>query len=265
MTVGKELKHQSTMQELFMVSSQSLLDLSACQEELSTLSVVENSISDETCSTKDEKSHKELDLHAYMARRVMSPLQERVNAITMIPNPLYCWYYILAGLWINSNIESDLITPMDDSECMKSIWFPNMTALPPPTVTAVAIGITLHAPFSFLYHYRYAHALDPIQRVLHWSRRMDHSAIHACSAILSYATSDSWKYFLLNLAYNAYCIYCQFQPKVSGIRYHIHPYLEWNRCSDTIRFYLGSSSSKPNKGFHLHAGIHNSNFDAWRS
>jgi hypothetical protein len=217
MTAGRELKHQSTMQELFMVSSSSLLNLSTGQEELSPLSIIHNSVTDESCSSSnDSRKPKELDLHEYMARRVMSPLQERVNAITMIPSPLYCWYYILAGLWINPDMESDPISEMDDSICVKSYWFPNMTALPPPTMAAVAIGITLHAPFSFLYHYRYAHSMDPTQRVSHWSRRMDHSAIHACSALISYATSGSWNYFLLNLVYNSYCIYCQFQPKVSG-------------------------------------------------
>lgn len=175
---------------------------------------------------------KELDLASYMARREMSPFQERLNAITILPNVVFCLYFILAGNWIRpalGHIEPSL-SSLDDTplSCFppgtsSSLWswfhiYHYLPSIPPPAVTAIWLGITLHAPFSFLYHYKYAHQFtDSTQRVSHWSRRMDHSAIHACSALFAYATSGSFKYFLVNLLFNADCIYRQFQTKVSGV------------------------------------------------
>ena len=43
---------------------------------------------------------KEIDVQAYMAKREMTALQEKWNALTMIPHPLLCFYFIAAGLWI---------------------------------------------------------------------------------------------------------------------------------------------------------------------
>ena len=45
---------------------------------------------------------KTFDAQAYFDKRVMSPLQERCNAITMLPNLIYCMYFVLAGCWLSS-------------------------------------------------------------------------------------------------------------------------------------------------------------------
>jgi hypothetical protein len=214
-----------------MTSSWSVLDLTVCKGDSTSTSSDEASMDigslkslqfmfreflTKSTRYKSEgtRNNEDFNVTAYMESRAMTPFQEFMNAVTMIPNPIYCWYYIFSGLWINPSIHFDLSPLVDDTFCIKSIWFPKMNSLPPTTIIAVAIGITLHAPFSFIYHYKYAHSLDSTQRILHWSRRMDHSAIHACVAILSYATSASWMYFLLNIFFNAYCIFYQFQSKV---------------------------------------------------
>jgi hypothetical protein len=177
---------------------------------------------------------KELDLGTYMARREMSPFQERMNAITILPNPIYCLYFILAGHWIKPVLQHVEYTASASSiddlslRCFQSpsssSWlsffhlYHYLPSLPPPAVLAIWFGITLHAPFSFLYHYKYAHGIsDSAQRVAHWSRRMDHSGIHACSALLAYATSGSYKYFFVNVLFNADCIFRQFQSEVSHV------------------------------------------------
>ena len=42
------------------------------------------------------------DAQAYLDKRVMTPLQERINAITILPNMIYCIYFVLAGCWLTS-------------------------------------------------------------------------------------------------------------------------------------------------------------------
>lgn len=188
--------------------------------------------------TSNDVHKKELDVAKYMAWREMSPFQERMNAITILPNPIYCLYFILAGHWMiqqqsqnTTTIEDDgsttamVHTNFDESNCIQSDWFPHFHAMPPPTVMAVFVGITLHAPFSFLYHYKYAHALEGTRRTAHWSRRLDHSAIHVCSAFLAYATSGSWDYTMANILFNADCIYRQFIPKVRPRRNQIRVFI----------------------------------------
>lgn len=190
---------------------------------------------------------KEVDVEQYMAQREMTPLQERWNALTMIPNPIYCLYYLLAGLWVSNDliqqVKSEAGTTWDSTfydgqtapsfgtfanymmgdanGCLtpSSAWWGwpwhNMPALPPLPVVAVAFGICCHAPFSFLYHWKYAHTLPPgFARTNHWSRRMDQSMIHFASAFIAYATSGSWDFFVANALYNADCIYRQFKAKV---------------------------------------------------
>lgn len=172
---------------------------------------------------------KEVDVGTYMSRREMSPFQERMNAITILPNPIFCLYFILAGHWIRPVLQQveEAATSIDDLSlsCFQapssSSWlslfnlYHYLPSLPPPAIVAIWLGITFHAPFSFLYHYKYAHGIaDSAQRVAHWSRRMDHSAIHTCSALLAYATSGSLKYFFVNVLFNADCIYRQFESEV---------------------------------------------------
>lgn len=210
----------------------------------------------------------ELDLDKYMAAREMTPTQERWNAVTMIPNPLYCLYFLLSGNWVsdalvaeardelpavanNTNnttfffrsvrrltgfggLANDIVahethgclqhesTIIDDnSHHAGGLLFGwifaiphNMPALPPLPVVAVAAAIVLHAPWSFLYHWKYAHSLSGTARTLHWSRRLDQVFIHVASALISYGTSGSWDYFFANCLFCADCVHRQFQHKV---------------------------------------------------
>lgn len=165
-----------------------------------------------------------LDVNKYMAAREMTPTQERWNALTIVPNPIFCLYYILAGLWISQDLKNQVrdVEIIDDSRCIQSEWFPGLAAIPPGAVLAVLIGISLHAPFSYLYHWKYAHSLPPgLPRTTHWSRRMDHAMIHVASTFLSYATSGSWDYLIVNALFNADCVYRQFKKKVRPRRNQI--------------------------------------------
>lgn len=49
--------------------------------------------------------NKKFDYEAFNDRRVMSPLQERWNAITMLPAMFYGIYFVLAGCWLTSHME----------------------------------------------------------------------------------------------------------------------------------------------------------------
>jgi hypothetical protein len=170
----------------------------------------------------------EIDFEEYRSKRKMSLVQERWNAVTMIPSPLYCVYYILAGVWVHS-LPSGAAIGLEDgdfpaasgdveSHCLPPSRWHSMPALPPLPVLAVAIAILLHAPFSFIYHWRYATTHD----ITHWSRRLDQSFIHVASALVSYATSGSWDYFCANVLYNAECIYRlhlpRFRPRANQMR-----------------------------------------------
>jgi hypothetical protein len=116
------------------------------------------------------------DLERYSRLREMTPLQERWNALTMLPAPLYCWWFLL-----QYNQQQQIPAP---------VW-------------AVTWAIFLHAPASMLYHGYYAPNIAAPLRLLHWSRRLDHAMIHVASTLLSYATSHSVPYLLLNVVYNA--------------------------------------------------------------
>ena len=164
-------------------------------------------ISEEENVDKTEKAVQH-DVHNYMARREMTELQEVWNALTMIPSPLFCIYYLLAGKWLTYSQEDYENVP--EVECTHS-----PTYYAPLPVIFVALAILLHAPFSFLYHYKYASALPVgLARTDHWSRRLDQAMIHAASALISYSTSGSWYYFIANFFYNADCMRRQFEKKV---------------------------------------------------
>lgn len=160
------------------------------------------------------------DVHRYMARREMTPLQERVNAITVIPGAFFCLLYLLSGSWLNHtmilNAASDpMETTVDLNRCITSSWFPHLHAGPPLPVVAAAFGIICHAPFSFIYHWSYAHRLPSgFARSNHWSRRWDQAMIHFCSAFMAYATSGQLNFFFANLLFNADSFYRQFKHKV---------------------------------------------------
>lgn len=194
------------------------------------------------------KKHGEVDpydVEQYMTKREMTPTQERWNALSILPNPAYCLYFLLTAQWLNeAAIEKARTTIVafsavsggdwmettnllfgDEHGCLQTTadtsaaaaagwWWNSMPALPPLPVLAVVLGICLHAPFSFIYHWKYAHALSAAARSRHWSRRMDQSMIHVCSMFMSYAVSGSWNYFAANALYNLDCCLRQFRPTV---------------------------------------------------
>jgi hypothetical protein len=169
---------------------------------------------------RDDHLPSDSDVHIYMTRREMTPLQERLNAITVIPGAFYCFLYLLSGAWLDpAAVDEARNSPefpmIREDRCVNSSWFPHLHALPPLPVIAAALGIICHAPFSFVYHWSYAHRLPAgFARTNHWSRRWDQAMIHFCSAVMSYATSGQLDFFLANLLFNADCFYRQFQPEV---------------------------------------------------
>jgi hypothetical protein len=173
------------------------------------------------CSTGHENGI-EHHVKKYHAKRMMTPTQEKWNALTMIPPVIYCVYYILSGQWIDPSFiqlaketESDWLVKdsISSASLQYGCWntsdstiLRNVPSPPPLPVTAVAVAVILHAPFSFLYHWKYA--IRP-NAILHWSRRMDQAMIHVASALLAYATSGNVKYFILTLLFNLDCCYKQ--------------------------------------------------------
>jgi hypothetical protein len=177
------------------------------------------------------------DTEAFFDKRIMTRNQERFNAITMIPGMIYSLYFILAGCWIKAgddhhdgspfhrsenSVWSDMAREAFGSEngwrdsfgCIHSSSFPHLTALPPLPVVAGAVGILVHSPFSMMYHWKAASSIEPLYRVKHWSRRLDHAFIHFASACAAYATTGRLDYFLLNAAFNLDCAYRQLEEKV---------------------------------------------------
>ena len=165
---------------------------------------------------------KAVDTDTYYARRQMTPMQERMNALTMVPTFFYSFFLLLSGAWLNEayvNQTREEMMMTDEAvdvgnACINSTWLPNLHAMPPLPVLAAALGIIFHAPFSFIYHYFYAHRLRGSKQYSHWSRRMDQAMIHIISVSFAYAISGSFDFFLANLLYNLDCIYRQFQPTV---------------------------------------------------
>lgn len=178
---------------------------------------------------------KEIDVEAYMTNREMSPLQEKCNALTMIPLPLFCIYYTVACCWIPAALVQELQQDVQTTgtawpdhwlgqpaECLSpsndNTWW-SLPYLPPTPVLAVALGTILHTPWSMLYHWKYAHQLPPgAPRMNHWSRRMDHAVMHVASALLAYGTSGSWDYMMATGLFNADSAYRHFEHKVAPRR-----------------------------------------------
>jgi hypothetical protein len=229
-----------------MARSQSLDDFSTSDSSLSTvedlgaddhnqelLVLIDGCKSEDPLWKKRRKISEPLDVDNYMARRVMTPLQERVNAITVIPGAFYCFLFLLSGAWLDKSLVEQVreeITNadyVDESGCLSSSWWlPHLHALPPLPVVAAAFGVMLHAPFSFLYHWHYAHRLAPgLARTTHWSRRLDQAMIHVCSISMAYATSGRLDFFMANLLFNMDCIYRQFKTSVRPRRNQIRLFI----------------------------------------
>ena len=157
----------------------------------------------------------------YADKRTMTPFQEKINALTILPSGVYCLYYLLTGKWIRPEtlewatevLAKNNHNSMKFLDCIPWRFLPSslIPSLPPPTILAICIGVLVHCPCSFLYHWKYAANPDAAARLLHWSRRLDHSAIHACSMVwsfgLSAASTDGnyqrhlW-FFAFNVIYN---------------------------------------------------------------
>lgn len=189
--------------------------------------------------------------NAYANSREMTPFQEKINALTVIPNPIFCLFYLLAGKWLSSEAitqaQDEILSPSTDRDwlaaadqftllsfwgpdaprqCISHPLFPTLYAMPPLPVMAVAMGIIVHAPFSFIYHWHYTHRLPPgPPRINHWSRRMDQSFIHVCSAFMAYGTSGKWNFFWVNALFNLDCVYRQFKRRVHPRRNKIRIYI----------------------------------------
>lgn len=214
-----------------------------------------------------------VDAQAFLDKRVMTPTQERFNAITMIPGMIYSLYYILAGCWVTATApdQQENFTSFPQSEtsewasmaweafgnehgwierigCINSSLFPHLPALPPLPVVAAAVGILVHSPFSMLYHWRYATIIESSQRVQHWSRRLDHAFIHFASSCAAYATSGRVDFFLLNAAFNLDCAYRQFEERVrpkrnlsriiTSVHLYLLPLLVYGQYALFLQFYL---------------------------
>jgi hypothetical protein len=154
----------------------------------------------------------------YMSRRIMTAQQERWNGYSVLPSSMFCIWYCLSGAWLTWNIgriDSSSFSPSSLNEAAQFcptevIPFFGVHFAPPLPMLAVAIGIVLHAPFSFFYHWHYCVVLPPGQaRFDHWSRKLDQGFIHVTSAFLSYATSGSNNFLALNTLYNAHCLWRQ--------------------------------------------------------
>jgi len=194
---------------------------------------------------------KDVDVESYMKSREMTPFQERMNAITMLPIVVYIAWFLMSGYWIlgqqqileeaRAVVVSDqwkhefasgggfplLDTTSGGDACFdwssNSSWWPVLVdwlstwlpSMPPIPVLAVCAGWLLHTPWSVLYHWRYAHSLPPgTARTNHWSRRMDQSMQHVACAFCCLGTSGHWDFFLVNAAYTIDCFHRQFKQRV---------------------------------------------------
>mmetsp|Transcript_772 Transcript_772/g.1767 ORF Transcript_772/g.1767 Transcript_772/m.1767 type:complete len:398 (-) Transcript_772:242-1435(-) len=169
----------------------------------------------------DAKPLEHCEVGKYMASRVMTPFQERLNAFTVLPSTYYCIMFFLSGSWLSQSFIQDYANEMvddhefDESQCITSSWLPHLHALPPLPPVAAAVGILGHGPFSMIYHLKCAHALPPgLPRTKHWSRRMDQAMIHFQSVGMAYASTGRLDFFLANLLFNMDCFHRQFLPKV---------------------------------------------------
>jgi len=124
----------------------------------------------------------------------MTTLQEKMNALTILPSGLFCLYYLIMGKWLLPETlykASQLIATASDGRGVgvgvgtTSSTFTTIAAagaaavagdtetclnwkfFPPPTILALCLGIIVHCPCSFLYHWKYAPYLQSQQRLQH--------------------------------------------------------------------------------------------------
>lgn len=172
--------------------------------------------------------------------REMTPSQEMWNVVTMIPCPVYFTFFILAGCWLKDedvqqmreNILTDpymelkhqggdeywSITSVlhglffNDDRCINMPSLPHLHALPPAPLFVAALGATLHAPCSMLYHSLCACYLPSgPQRMDHWSRRLDQAMIHFVSICWCYGSSGNKDFHIAAALFNIDSMYRLFQ------------------------------------------------------
>jgi len=83
--------------------------------------------------------------------------------------------------------------------CIEPSWFSPLDGIP-FSVLAIGLGWIMHTPFSFVFHWMYAHRLEVGQN--HLSLKLDHAFMHIASGFISYGTSGRWEYCLLNFIMN---------------------------------------------------------------
>jgi len=208
--------------------------------------------SDSTNTTEElPYNNDKFDIEAYLQKRVMTTTQEMFNAVTMIPGMVVAIYFILAGCWIQeidqfegtieteswiADIAKQLFGMNEHSlvesfGCLHSTIFPALTALPPLTIVAAAVGNLFHSAVSIYYHWSCATVIEPRYRITHWTRRADNASIHFASIFASYATSNRLDYFLFNLVFNLDCMSKQLEKEC-------HPRRNQSRLAASIILYL---------------------------
>lgn len=190
------------------------------------------------------------DVKAYLDKRLMTTTQEYFNAITMVPGICVSLYFVLSGCWTATHHQHGEFYQQDDNKwtdmahelfgiesgwesygCINSSLFPALTALPPLTIVAAALGNLVHSAVSIYYHITCATTLTGGERITHWTRRLDNASIHFASIGASYATSGRLDYCLLNLIYNVDCMYKQLEVEV-------HPRRNQTRLAGSILLYV---------------------------
>jgi len=155
------------------------------------------------------------DKDEYIKRRTMTPLQERLNGVTMLVGAFYSSYYCFSGRWLWDNISKLDLSALKSygegvfTQCGTSWLIQDLHTTPPLPMIFIALGLVTHAPISFTYHWHYCTTLPPGKdRLDHWSRKLDQAFIHVASAFVSYGTSGRWDFFAANVIFNAYCAWC---------------------------------------------------------
>jgi len=157
------------------------------------------------CEVKEE---------ANFDHRAMTPMQERFNAITMLPGMIYsihfCW----------------LVASSNQQSGGAKSW------LPPLSVIASAVATLVHSSCSMLYHWKYATTIiEPSKRIEHWSRRLDSASIHFASAFASYSTTGRVDYFILNVLFNL-------DSSLKHAEEEVQPRRNLNRIGISILLYI---------------------------
>jgi len=195
------------------------------------------------------------DVKAYLDKRLMTTTQEYFNAITMVPGICVSLYFVLSGCWTATHHQHGEIDYNDYQQqhenkwtdmahelfgiesgwesygCINSSLFPALTALPPLTIIAAALGNLVHSVVSIYYHITCATTLMGGERITHWTRRLDNASIHFASIGASYATSGRLDYCLLNFIYNVDCMHKQLEVEV-------HPRRNQTRLAGSILLYV---------------------------